>query len=125
MSANSHFAVGDLVWLDFSSGSGHEQIGRRPAVIVSATDYNQRSSLVLACPVTSSNKPWPFKVLLAGDAGEIDGFALVDQLQAVDPSARYARKAGRVSDACLTDIRARLAVVLGLPPEPQGDEIGL
>ncbi|WP_429910545.1 type II toxin-antitoxin system PemK/MazF family toxin [Glycocaulis sp.] len=111
------FQPGDLVWLEFADASGHEQEGRRPAVVVSAGGYNARSSLILVCPVTSSDKPWPFKVKLAGETGGLDGYTLVDQVRAVDPDARHARKAGEVSGACLADIRARLAVVLGLSPE--------
>lgn len=111
------FQPGDLVWLEFENASGHEQDGRRPAVVVSAGGYNARSSLILVCPVTSSGKPWPFKVKLAGETGGIDGHVLVDQVRAIDPTARFARQAGR--------IRALLAVLLTLPLETQGDEIGL
>lgn len=119
------FQPGDLVWLEFDHASGHELDGRRPAVVVSAGGYNARSSLILVCPVTSSGKPWPFKMKLAGETGGIDGHVLVDQVRAIDPKARFARQAGRISEACLAEIRALLAVLLTLPPEPQSDEIGL
>jgi mRNA interferase MazF len=114
-----HFEAGDLVWLDFSDSAGHEQAGRRPAVVVSTDDYNARSSLIVACPVTSSNKPWPFKVKLHGELNGIAGFALADQLRGVDPKARYPRKAGKVSGQCLEEIRALIAVILSYPLNPR------
>jgi len=53
--------AGDLVWLTFDPQAGHEQAGRRPALVLSPKPYNQKSGLALACPVTSQIKGYPFK----------------------------------------------------------------
>ncbi len=41
---------GDLVWLSFSPQAGHEQAGRRPALIVSPGTYNRKVGLAICCP---------------------------------------------------------------------------
>lgn len=53
---------GELVWLGFSPQAGHEQAGRRPALVVSPASYNSRSGLALVCPVTTKSKGYPFDV---------------------------------------------------------------
>ena len=74
---------GDIVWVEFAPSFGHEQAGRRPALVISNLAYNQKSSLVIVCPVTSSGKAWPFNVRLARD-GTIQGSVIVDQIKAID-----------------------------------------
>ena len=53
---------GDIVWVDFDPQAGHEQAGRRPALIVSPQSYNQKVGLVLLCPITNQRKGYPFEV---------------------------------------------------------------
>ncbi|MBP7096921.1 MAG: type II toxin-antitoxin system PemK/MazF family toxin, partial [Spirochaetia bacterium] len=57
---------GDLVWLDFNPQAGHEQRGRRPAVVLSKQAYNRKVGLAIFCPVTSKGKGYPFEVELPG-----------------------------------------------------------
>lgn len=112
------FKAGDVIWLELEGTSGHEQKGRRPAVVVSDTGYNARSSLLLACLVTTNPAPWPFKINLSSEADGLKGFILVDQIRAIDPVSRRARLAGSVLPECLADVRARLAVLLDISPTP-------
>lgn len=70
---------GDIVWLDFSPNTGHEQGGVRPALVLSPIAYNSKSGLMLACPITSKIKGYPFEVRL--QTGKIDGVVLADQLK--------------------------------------------
>jgi mRNA interferase MazF len=79
---------GDLVWLNFSPQEGHEQAGMRPALVLSPQAYNQKSSLMLVCPVTSKIKGYPFEVLVK--AKKIKGAVLADQLKSIDWRARKA-----------------------------------
>lgn len=61
--------TGDLAWLTSDPQAGHEQSGRRPALILSPRAYNARARLALACPITSQKKGYPFEVPLpAGQA---------------------------------------------------------
>ena len=55
---------GDAVWLNFSPKAGHEQSGRRPAVVISPKSYNKKVGLGLFCPITSQIKGYPFEVII-------------------------------------------------------------
>jgi mRNA interferase MazF len=70
---------GDIVWVNLDPAMGHEQKGRRPAVVVSATDYNNKTGLCLACPTTKVLKPYPFYVNLSEEQ-KTKGSVLSDQV---------------------------------------------
>lgn len=78
---------GDIVWLDFSPQSGREHRGRRPALVVSSSQYN-RIGLMLACPITSKIKGYPFEVLI--QSGSIEGCVLADHIKNQDWKTRKA-----------------------------------
>ena len=99
--------AGDIVWIDFGDPVGHEQGGRRPAFVLSPSSYNRQSSLMLVCPITRSEMPWPFKVPLGGAAG-LAGFVLADQVHTIDPAQRVRRVAGRAAPETIAQVRTRL-----------------
>ena len=78
---------GDIVWLDFNPQTGHEQRGKRPALIVSPKIYNQKTSLCLCLPITSKIKGYPFEVALPENL-QINGVVLSDQVKNLDFVAR-------------------------------------
>jgi mRNA interferase MazF len=80
---------GDLIWICLTPQAGHEQAGRRPALVLSPIEYNQRVGLALMCPVTSRVKGYPFEVALPDDL-EVTGVILSDQLKSLDWRARRA-----------------------------------
>lgn len=85
---------GDIVWLNFDPQQGHEQSGMRPAIILSPKSYNQNSKLMLACPITSKIKYYPFEVRIK--ANRIDGVIFADQVKNFDWTMRdisFAEKA--------------------------------
>ena len=73
---------GDIVWLDFNPQLGHEQRGRRPALVISLKAYNEKTGLGLFCPITSKEKGYPFEVSVLGKT--IDGCVLSDQVKSLD-----------------------------------------
>ncbi len=77
---------GDIVWLDFNPQKGHEQAGSRPAIILSPKNYNQSSQLMLACPITSKVKNYPFEVRIK--TRKINGVILSDQIKNLDWKAK-------------------------------------
>jgi mRNA interferase MazF len=77
---------GDIVWLNFTPQQGHEQAGVRPALVLSPQAYNQKSGLMIACPITSQVKGYPFEVPVR--AKKINGSILADQVKSVDWRAR-------------------------------------
>jgi mRNA interferase MazF len=80
---------GDAVWLEFTPQAGHEQAGRRPALVLSPRAYNERAGLALVCPITNQAKGYPFEVAIP--TGEkISGVVLADQVRSLDWIARRA-----------------------------------
>ena len=114
VSAPEVFERGDVVWLEFDPVLGHEQGGRRPAVVISTRQYNAASSFVLVCPVTTNDTPWPFKVPLGEDA-PVEGWALSDQIRTIDPRAHHAKRAGQVGPQTLLLISQLVATLFNLP----------
>ena len=80
---------GDAVWLTFDPQAGHEQSGRRLAVVVSPSQYNSRTGLALLCPITNQIKGYPFEVLLPAGL-PISGAILSDHVRSLDWRARKA-----------------------------------
>lgn len=104
--------AGKFIWLSFDPQAGHEQRGRRPALVLSQKTYNRRSGLALVCPVTSQSKDYPFEVAVPDGCG-VTGFVLADHVKSVDYKARRALRAGRCAADSVDEVLARLAPLLG------------
>jgi mRNA interferase MazF len=104
--------AGDLIWLTFDPHAGHEQAGRRPALVLSPKSYNQKSGLALVCPVTNQIKGYPFEVQIPAGCG-VSRAILVDQLKSLDWKARQASRIGIVPSGIVNEVLARLAPLLG------------
>lgn len=104
--------AGELIWLRFDPQAGHEQAGRRPALVLSPKSYNQKSGLALVCPVTSQVKGYPFEVQLPDGCG-VRGVILADQVKSLDWKARRAERIGRIPELTLHEVLARLTALLG------------
>ena len=102
---------GDVVWLNHDPQAGHEQAGHRPGLVLSPKAYNAATGLMLCCPVTSQVKGYPFEVQLVGVKG-LKGVVLSDQLRSLDWEARGAERAGRAADDVVSDVLAKLKVLL-------------
>lgn len=100
---------GDIVGLNFTPQSGHEQAGRRPAVVLSPKAYNSRAGLVVCVPVSNQIKGYPFEVLLSRA-----GAALADQVKSLDWQARQAERQGTATLAEMAEIRAKIKSLLQL-----------
>ena len=105
--------AGDLVWLTFDPQAGHEQRGRRPALILSPRAYNAKARLAIACPITSYVKGYPFEVPLPAE-GRLSGVVLADHVKNLDWQARRVVFAEKAPADVLIDVRERLRVLLGL-----------
>jgi len=102
---------GDVVWLSFDPQAGHEQAGRRPAVILTPALYNRSSGLAIAVPITSHVKGYPFEVLLPNDF-EVSGAILADHLKSVDWRARKAHRIGVLPQETLREALTKAALLL-------------
>ena len=103
---------GDLIWLTFDPQAGHEQAGRRPALVLSPRIYNQKSGLLLACPITNQAKGYPFEVAIPAGLG-VTGVVLADHAKNLDWRARRAEKIATAPDSLVAEALARLAPLLG------------
>lgn len=91
---------GDFVALTFDPQSGHEQKGRRPALVVSNTLFNERTGLAMVCPLTTADRRYPFHVAVLNDP-HITGFVMVEQVKSIDYRARKIKFIGRASNEVL------------------------
>ena len=103
-------AAGEIVWLNFTPQAGHEQAGRRPALVISLAAYNdEKTGLMICCPITTQIKNCPFEVLVAGTMSKA---VLADQVKSADWSVRKARRKGAVSAEELGEVRAKILALI-------------
>jgi mRNA interferase MazF len=102
--------AGDVVWLDFDPQAGREQSKRRPALVLTDQAYNRASGLVVACPLTSKRKPYPFALPM--DLNRVEGAVLVDHIKSMDWQARKAAFHSKADPALVSKVRAYLGVLL-------------
>ena len=81
---------GDLIALTFDPQSGHEQKGRRPALVISNYLFNEHTGLAIVCPITNTNRQIPFH-LAVPSSSKLNGYVMVDQIKSVDFRARKAK----------------------------------
>src|SRR5712664_4426866 len=102
--------AGDIVWLYFTPQAGHEQAGHRPALVLSPAAYNDKTSLMICCPMTTQIKNYPFEVLIAGTPANV---VLADQVKSLDWRSRGATRKGAVSGEELAEVRAKIVALIG------------
>lgn len=102
---------GDIVWLDHDPRAGHEQGGRRPALVLSPASYNGRTGLGLFCPVTSRVKGYAWEVPLPPGLA-VGGVVLADHVRSLDWRVRRAAGADRAPERVLAEVVRRLVALL-------------
>ena len=102
---------GDVVWITLNPQAGHEQAGRRPAVVLSPGAYNAKVGLAILCPITSQVKDYPFEVLLPDGLG-VSGAILADQVKSLDWRARQAEFISALPAETVNEIQRRVSVLL-------------
>lgn len=102
---------GEAIWLEFDPQAGHEQAGRRPAMVLSPETYNARSSLAIVCPITRQQKGYPFETPLP-EGLPISGVVLSDQARSLDWKARHAERICRLPGDVVEDVAAKLLALV-------------
>jgi mRNA interferase MazF len=87
----------DIVYVNFNPQSGHEQMGTRPAVVLSNKGFNTFTKLALVCPITSSLKNFPLHIKLK-DYQKIKGVVMVEQLKTIDYNSRNIKFVEKIDD---------------------------
>ncbi|MEA1879777.1 MAG: endoribonuclease MazF [Campylobacterota bacterium] len=103
---------GDLVWLNFTPQTGHEQRGKRPALILSPKIYNEKTSLCVCLPITSKVKGYPFEVALPKGL-VIEGVILSDQIKNLDYTAREISYICNTPDEVLVSVQRNVMALVG------------
>jgi len=103
---------GDIVWININPQAGHEQAGRRPALILTPVSYNQKAGLAIMCPITSQIKGYPFEVNLPAEI-PIRGVILSDQVKSLDWHTRNAEFVCKLDESHLLETMQKLSALLG------------
>jgi mRNA interferase MazF len=103
---------GDLVWLNFDPTKGHEQAGKRPALVLSPKAYN-KIGLFIVCPITTKRKGYNTEVPLSSKSA-VKGVVLTHQIHTKDWHVRTVKKGGMVQEDVLQQVLARVKLVLGI-----------
>ena len=102
---------GDVVWLTFNPQAGHEQAGRRPAVVLSPNAYNAKVGLALLCPITSQIKGYPFEVGLPPGL-TVNRAILADQVKSLDWQARTAEFICALPSTLVSEVLQKIGLLL-------------
>jgi len=104
-------AQGDIVWLQFNPQAGHEEAGRRPALVISPKEYNRKVGLALFCPVTSQVKGYPFEVLLPSGLAA-SGAVLSDQVKSLDWRVRKAKRLCTAPEGVVEEVLGKILALV-------------
>ncbi len=107
---------GDAIWITFNPQAGHEQAGRRPAVVLTSSAYNGKTGLAILCPITSKIKGYPFEVMLPNNL-PVTGAVLSDQVKSLDWQARNAELICNLPDDTMTEILQKIGALLAFEDE--------
>lgn len=102
---------GDVIWISLNPQAGHEQSGRRPALVLSPSSYNGKVGLSILCPITNQIKGYPFEVLLPKDL-EVSGVALSDQVKNLDWRSRKAEYICTLPEEITVEVLNKLNALL-------------
>jgi len=103
---------GDIIYIDFNPTRGHEQRGKRPALVVSPAAFNARTGTLWACPVTSSQRGWAFETSLDDYDLKTSGAVRADQIKTLDFKSRGYSFRETAPTAVTDDVLAKIQAVL-------------
>jgi mRNA interferase MazF len=104
---------GDIVWTSFSPTKGHEQSGRRPALVLTRKDFNTTSGLCFVLPITSTSRGYATEIFFQTE--KISGVVLVSHIRSFDWKARKLELCGAVPVEVLLKVKnVLLSIILPL-----------
>ncbi len=98
---------GDVVWVDFNPQAGHEQAGRRPALVLSPREFNHRMKVAFVCPITNQPKGIPFEVPVPVGS-KVTGVVLCQHAKSIDWRARQVSFLCRLDDETINEVSGRV-----------------
>jgi len=103
---------GDIVWVFLDPTIGHEQSGRRPAIVISQKDFSTHTSLAVMCPITSRTKGLPFEVAYNGTS--VEGAILPIHAKSLDWAARKAKFIEKAPKELADTVAESVGSIIGL-----------
>jgi len=103
---------GDIIYINFSPTKGHEQRGKRPALVISPATFNSRTGTLWACPITNSQRGWLFETSLDGYGSKTSGAVRADQIKTMDFNARGFSFKEKAPLDVTNDVLAKVRAVL-------------
>ena len=94
---------GDFVMVTLDPQAGHEQKGRRPALVISNTLFNKHTGLAIVCPITNTDRNFPFHVKVT-DQSSITGYIMVEQVKSIDFVSRKVRFVKKAPSDVLNEV---------------------
>jgi len=94
---------GDLVAITFDPRSGHEQLGRRPALVVSNDLFNKHTGVCIVCPITNTRRDYPFHVTIP-EGQKVTGVVMVEQIESIDFHSRDVKRIGSAPESVLQEV---------------------
>jgi mRNA interferase MazF len=102
---------GHFVWISFDPQAGHEQMGDRPALVVSHDGFNRRMGFAFVCPISNTKRQNPFYVVIP-EGGVVTGIVMADQMRSLDFQARNARFISECPELLLQDVLRRIKPII-------------
>jgi mRNA interferase MazF len=106
---------GDAIWINFNPQAGHEQAGRRPALVLSPLAYNRKVKLAILCPITNKIMGYPFEVQIPENL-KVSGVILADQVKNLDWQVRQAELICPVPTPIVSRVLGKLHTLLPTNP---------
>jgi mRNA-degrading endonuclease toxin of MazEF toxin-antitoxin module len=102
--------LGDVVHLDWNPALGHEMQGPHYGLVLSATQYNHGTGLVVLCPITSKvGKLSQFELPVR--AARVNGAAILSALRSMDYQARSIQYEGKIAGSTIAEANRRVRMV--------------
>ncbi len=111
MSKSDCPARGHILLIEFNQQSGHEQAVRRPALVISDTNFNKVTGFAVLCPITSQVKGYPFEVEVRGSK-RTTGVILSNQFKSLDWVSRDAKTVDSVVIDVVDEVNSNIAKIL-------------
>ena len=102
---------GDFIRLNFDPQAGHEQMGSRPAIVLSHTSFNRKMGFVFVCPISTTKRKNPFYVPIP-ESEKVTGIIMTDQLRSLDFRARKAIFISKCPEVLLIEVLMHLEPIL-------------
>jgi mRNA interferase MazF len=102
---------GDFIWINFDPQAGHEQMGKRPALVVSHDEFNQKMGFAFVCPISNTTRKNPFYVVIPQEVS-VTGVIMTDQMRSLDFRARKASLICECPEKLFQDVLRRIKPII-------------